>query len=367
MVDSIHFARWLSGMSGIEADITIVPSGPNRRINRIIRGLTRPPNSQFSLSMASVLFSLPIWLVDRLLQGRVRALSLYFRLRSGTYDIVHFHEMQSGGYPLSLLPKSILQELKICYTPYGSDLFWFERFPKHLRRIKRTLQMTDLIFPECERDGILAMKAGFVGRIGPRMAAGGPFQFSPTAAAEFNARKKITLKGYGGTWGRAILALRSLEKVQDELVDYEIHVVSVTRDVHREITRLKKTSNLNIVSHPKFSLTSDQVRELLSESKYYVSLSESDGFPASLMEAMLCGAVPIQSDTACLPDSLLVVNPSSFVPKASWSEVGQIITRLDSDLNHVDALSKAFSVWANGQQLSAHRFRYLMSESYGLL
>jgi len=85
------------------------------------------------------------------------------------------------------------------------------------------------------------------------------------------------------------------------------------------------------------------------------------------MEAMLCGAVPIQSDTACLPDSLLVVNPSSFVPKASWSEAGQILTRLDSDLNHVDGLSKAFSVWAHEQQLSAHKFRSLMSESYGLL
>jgi len=364
MVDSIHFARWLSAMQGFDAEITIVPSGPNRRRHRVIKGLTQTHGKQFRLSTASTIFSLPVWILDRPLKGRLRALILFFKLRSGAYDIIHFHEMQSGGYPLALLPRAVLQDLKICYTPYGSDLFWFSRFPTHLQRIKQTLKVTDLIFPECERDAVVAIDAGFSGKIGPTMAAGGVFEFSPMQKVDFGSRKKILLKGYGGTWGRAILALRSLEKVQNELIDYEIHVMSVTRDVEREISRLKRSSSLRLISHPKFSLTSDEVRALLLGSKYYLALSESDGFPASLMEAMMCGAVPIHSDTACLPKSLIALSPENFVPKFRWSEVGEILTRFDRTRDNTESLSKSFCAWAEEHQLSAHEFRALMSESY---
>ena len=94
-------------------------------------------------------------------------------LRIRHFDIVHFHEMQSGGYPLTLLPAQLLSQSRVFYTPYGSDLFWFQNDAKHLARIRQTLLLVDGIFPECERDGNLARQYGFQGELLTSMPAAG--------------------------------------------------------------------------------------------------------------------------------------------------------------------------------------------------
>lgn len=366
MVDSIHFARWLNGISGIDASVTIFPSGPNRKIHARISALAIRKQGQFSISSVMSFFSLPIWLLDKVFVGRIRACILFFLLSLRKYDIIHFHEMQSGGYPLSLLPKKLLLDSRICYTPYGSDMFWFMNSSNHKLRIRRTIQLVDVLFPECERDGKLARDLGFSGEIGPRMAAGGPFQFQSGSNEDVDSRKIITVKGYGGTWGRAVQALESLHRVQGQIAEYEIHVVSVTSDVQKEIARLLRTSNLNIIAHPKFSLSTSEVRTLLMRSKYYIALSESDGFPASLMEALLCGCIPIQSSTACIPDDLLSISPDCFLPKEEWVEVGERLVALDSGDDGVLALSNRFSSWAREQQMSPDDFKSTLSRYYGV-
>jgi len=366
MVDSVHFARWLEGLSALDLDIHIFPSGPHRSIHPRIKSLRATKGGKFRLGALMQVCSLPIWILDRFAGSRLRAFTLLAALQAQDYDIVHFHEMQSGGYPLSLVPKRVLKKSKIFYTPYGSDLFWFKQFPRHQKRIKRTLGIVDYLFPECDRDAVLALEAGFVGEVGPRMAAAGALEFPKMAPSESAPRDKITVKGYGGTWGRAIEALHSLEKVQEKLLGFEVHVVSATKDVQKEISRLKKTSLLNIVTHPKFSLSSSEVRDLLLQSKYYIALSTSDGFPSLLMEAALSGAVPFQSDTACLPDSLLKINPDSFLAKERWGQVGAAVAALESDPTTTDLLSTKFCDWAASNQLSRADFGDIMSKAYGL-
>jgi len=81
---------------------------------------------RFLLSKLVAFLSLPIWLMDRLLGGKLRALILRATLKLGPFDSVHFHEMQSGGYPLTWLPANLRSRSKAFYTPYGSDLFWFQ-------------------------------------------------------------------------------------------------------------------------------------------------------------------------------------------------------------------------------------------------
>jgi len=91
------------------------------------------------------------------------------------------------------------------------------------------------------------------------------------------------VKGHAETWGR-VLALLALEGIQDQLTGYEIHLRSVKNDVAWEVKRLQSESTLNLVAHPKFSLFSEDVRTL-----------------------------PAQSDTACLPGSLVGISPENFV------------------------------------------------------
>jgi glycosyltransferase involved in cell wall biosynthesis len=274
--------------------------------------------------------------------------------------------MQSGGYPLTLLPAQLLSQSKIFYTPYGSDLFWFQNHAKHLTKIRRTLLLVDGIFPECERDGELARQHGFQGELMTRMPAAGTLQFDVTEPAPILGRSKITVKGYGGTWGRAIHVLHALEAIQDYLVGFEIHLTSVTKDVAKEIRRLQSSSKLNLVPHPKFSLSSEEMRALLIASKFHIALSASDGFPASLIEALMCGAIPIQSDTACLPDSLVEISPKNFVSTENWDQIGQVMLSLDADQKKLQLLSDSFTAWAKNQAIEPEQFRSIVSEAYGI-
>jgi len=366
MVNSIHFARWLSSAKGVNAKFTIFPSGPNRRLHPIIRELVAKERRQFSLSKLMAFLSLPIWLMDRFLGGKLRALILRVLLQLRQFDIVHFHEMQSGGYPLTRLPADLLSRSKVFYTPYGSDLFWFQNDAKHLAKIRQTLRLVDGIFPECERDGNLARQSGFQGQLLTSMPAAGTLQFDVTEPVPVSGRTKITVKGYGGTWGRAIHVLHALETIQDHLLGFEIHLTSVTKDVSKEIRRLQSSSKLNLVSHPKFSLSSDEMRALLQASKFHIALSASDGFPASLMEALLCGAIPIQSDTACLPDSLVEISPENFVSTENWGQIGVVLLSLEADPKGLLLLSANFSEWARKQTIEPEQFRSIISKAYGI-
>ena len=366
MVDSIHFARWLASANGMNADITIFPSGPNRRVHQIIVTLLSTNSRRFTLSKSMTKLSLPIWLIDRIFGGRLRALIFRVLLKSRHFDIVHFHEMQSGGYPLTRLPAQLLSQSKVFYTPYGNDLFWFQNDAKHLAKIRQTLLLVDGIFPECERDGELARQYGFQGELMTRMPAAGTLQFDVTEPVPVSGRTKITVKGHGGIWGRAVHVLRALEEIQDHLVGFEIHLTSVPKDVAKEIRRLQSSSKLNLVPHPKFSLSPEEMMALLMASKFHIALSASDGFPASLLEALLTGAIPIQSDTACLPGSLVEISPKNFVSTENWGQIGQVLLSLEADPKGLQLHSTNFSEWARKQAIEPEQFRSIISSAYGL-
>jgi hypothetical protein len=185
-------------------------------------------------------------------------------LRIRHFDIVHFNEIQSGGYPLTWLPANLLSRSKVFYTPYGSYLLWFQNDAKHLAKIRQTLRLVDGIFPECGRDGELARQYGFQGEVLTSMPAAGTLQFDVIDPVPVSSRTIITVKGYGGTWGRAIYVLRALETIQHHLLGFEIHLTSVTKDVAKEIGRLQSSYRLKLVPHPKFSLSSEEMKALLT-------------------------------------------------------------------------------------------------------
>jgi len=175
------------------------------------------------------------------------------------------------------------------------------------------------------------------------------------------------VKGYGGTWGRAIHVLHALEAIQDHLLGFEIHLTSVTKDVAKEIGRLQSSSKLNLVPHPKFSLSSDEMRALLQTSKFHIAVSASDGFPASLMEALICGAIPIQFDTACPPNSLVEISPENFVSTENWGQIGEVLLGLGADPKSLQLLSANFTEWPGKQVIEPEEFQSIISKAYGIV
>jgi hypothetical protein len=50
-------------------------------------------------------------------------------------------------------------------TTWGSDIFYFQKFPEHLGTIKRLLGECDYLIPDCRRDEALARTYGFRGNV----------------------------------------------------------------------------------------------------------------------------------------------------------------------------------------------------------
>ena len=364
MVDSVHFSKWLESTKGMQYQFVICPSGPNRKIAPTIQKLLEQKSSSYELNWIFPKISLVVWILDKLCMSFFRSLMIRYLLKTKNIDAIHFHEMQSGGYPLLRIPSKVLQGFPIFYTPYGSDIYWFERFPKHRKRIQDLLKLVSGIFPECERDLVLAKNNGYGGSFFEKMPAAGTYNLGEIQGQEFSKRRNIVVKGYGGKWGRANLVLDQLANMEDELKDYEIHITSATKDVVETARRYSASTHLDFVVHTKFSLSQEEMLKLLSRSKAHIALSVSDGFPASLFEAAYCGAIPIQSDSACVSDDLKKIARRNFPAEEQWGYVGDVLIDLLRNDQQSRKLSESFRSWAMTNQHTKSSFQVSLIDAY---
>ena len=304
MADSVHLARWLKQFESSDHEFRIVSSSPHRKIHSVLRDLLNN-NPRYSMGLLSRLLSLPLWLADRLASDWLRGSLIALTASRFKPDVVHVLEFQNGGYSYlraSALSKSV-RSAKLLLTPYGSDIYWFQRFPSHLKRISRLVSRADALSAECLRDERLASKYGFNGAFGPRIPAFGAMELSPIRSGNV-VRTRVAVKGYQNHWGQALNALAALESIADELSDYEITLFSCNRVTINAAKKFSERTGLKVVAHGKAALSNFEVQEIMSESIAMVALSTSDGISASMIEAMANGAVPIQSRTSCCDEWL---------------------------------------------------------------
>lgn len=252
------------------------------------------------MSAISRFSSLPLWLADRFFSNWLRGALIALRAARFSPDLIHVLEFQNAGYSLLRARKlsKTVRGSKLLLTPYGSDIFWFQNFPNHLRKIRKLLQIADAISCECRRDELLASKYGFTGRFTPRIPAfGGVNLLEPSA--DRGDRNVIAIKGYQYSLGQALNAIRAVELVSHALKNFDIVLFSCNRVTVRAAKNLAQTTGLSVVTHRKFALTNQQVLDLFTRSVLYIGLSKSDGISASMIEAMANGAVPIQSNSSC--------------------------------------------------------------------
>ena len=349
MVDSEHFARWLSGACGSGFAITIMPSGPNRRVHPVIRKLLKDHPHIFDMSEALAKWSMVIWIVDRIASERVRGHVIRKHLEK-PFDVIHFHEMQSGGYPLRHVPNGQIGKRLVVYTPYGSDLFWFQKYPQHRRKISAILRLTDAIFPECERDLVIAKELGFRGKELNTLPASGWRQIAENPNLPFTQRNKVVIKAYGGKWGEIEKVISVLSQSKSLLETYELHFVSTSIITAMRIRTQFRSSPLRLVIHRKYSLSFEDMLRLFSEAKYYIALSKSDGFPASLFEAVSNGAIPIQSNTACIPKSLEEISPENFISPNHPMKIIELLRFYEKSEILAKKISNDFMIWSHKNQ-----------------
>tara|TARA_R110002124_G_scaffold287089_1_gene470313 strand:+ start:89678 stop:90832 length:1155 start_codon:yes stop_codon:yes gene_type:complete len=217
-------------------------------------------------------------------------------------DLVHSFEMQHCSYPI-LKTMRKFPKLPWVYSCWGSDLYYYKQFPKHLTKIKKTLGRIDHLVTDNLRDHKIAKDLGFSGGFFGPIPGGGGYAISQYEALKKppESRKKILIKGYEHTFGRGLHVVKTLAKIHTELQDYEVVVFGAHKSVIDYINNEKlpfKVYNRHFLSHM-------ELIESMGKSLVYIGNSISDGIPNTLLEAMCMEVFPIQSNPGGVTEELI--------------------------------------------------------------
>ncbi len=247
-------------------------------------------------------------------------------------DVVHSFVMYSACVPILKVMKKH-PEIKWIYSAWGNDLFFYQKENQKLRDMKCILPKLDYMFADCARDYQIAKSHGFKGGYLGTYPTGGGYEFEvyDPYIKPFSQRKIILIKGYQHKFGRCNKVLEALSMIKEQLADHEIIVFAASKTVleYSKEKHLDIWKNLTIYGQ----LTQNEILEFMGKSQIYIGNSISDGMPNTLLEAIIMGAFPIQSNpggaTAEIildgENGLLIENPENA------EEIRNLIERAISD------------------------------------
>ncbi|MBA2341202.1 MAG: glycosyltransferase family 4 protein [Pyrinomonadaceae bacterium] len=359
MAENIHTARWINQLSGTGWDVHLFPA-KTADLHPDLKNLTvhdtlyinsgrSNPNVNFLNDFVPFFqsgwpLSKGAGLVRRALSGSLRAWSerawrLAQLIRRLQPDIIHSLEITTPGYLVAQAKTYLDHQLPPwLVSNWGSDIYLFSRLSWGLERIKAVMPACDYYICECQRDVELGRAFGFKGEIlGVWPGAGG---FDIQSAHQFrqpgptSSRRLIALKGYQGYAGRALVGLRAIELCADSLRDYHIAVYSAEWEVGMAAELVAHSTGLAIKVIP--SSAHEEILRLHGRARISIGLSIGDAASTSLLEAMLMGSFPIQSNTSCADEWLQDGESGLIVPPNDPEPVAAAIRRAVTD----DALVK---------------------------
>lgn len=237
-------------------------------------------------------------------------------------DLVHSFEMHTGSYAIL---KTMLKfpHLKWLYSCWGSDFYKYENSETHIKKIKKVLNRIDYLHTDCLRDYNLAIKYGFKGEFSGVIPGGGGFMLKENQKhlLPIENRRIILVKGYQHHVGRGLQIIKAFEKVLTLIHNYDVIVFGA----HLEVTDYIEKNKLSFKYFGRHDLEHNEILELMGKSLIYVGNSTSDGIPNTLLEAIIMGAFPIQSNPGNVTAEIITEGENGF---------------LIEDPNDIDAISK---------------------------
>lgn len=355
--DSVHTARWISQLTGQGWDLHLFPSLDYGYVHPEIAGVTLHQGvfakrdgidssvrirgiRTFSGAGASALRH-----AMRRYRPSFHLERLCSTIRRVRPDVVHSIEIQAAGY-LTLDAKHRLGRFPPwIVTNWGSDLFLFGRLAEHVERVRAVLAGCDFYSCECERDVGLARQMGLQGEVLPVFPNTGGFDLPHARRLRQpgppSARRTVLLKGYQNWAGRALVGLRALALCADLLREYRIAIFLASPEVRIAAELAAQETGLRIELVPK--LPHEEMLRLYGQARISIGLGISDAISTSLLEAMVMGAFPIQSRTACADEWIVDGETGAIVPPEDPGVVAASIRRalMDDDLVNTAAIRNA--------------------------
>ena len=301
-MNSIHFQRWTEQLkdSGHEIHWFNVRDGGYSEklswVNQIISWKQKFPNLK-GRSFVKKRFP---WLYEKLsfLVENKTAKIFEESLLEIKPDVVHSFVLYISCTPILKVMQKY-SNIKWIYSSWGSDLFYFQHQADYLKNIKNVLPRVNYLFTDCKRDVELAKKYGFNGEVlGVYPGGGGyPIENYDEYIEPLSQRKLILVKGYQGRSGRAITVLNALNKLSERLKQFPVVVFGADKEVEDFIKSTNLKSKLDLIMYSKSEfLPHIEIIKLMGKALLYIGNSNSDGMPNTLLEAIIMGAFPIQSN-----------------------------------------------------------------------
>jgi glycosyltransferase involved in cell wall biosynthesis len=336
--DSVHTARWINQITDQKWDLHLFPVNTNYgTFHSSLHDITihEPLYHPSEITDETVHFkglrwpSQKYWLTARAAIeytrfNRIQRLTSV--IRSLKPDIIHSLGIQHGGYiTLDAKQRSKGSFPRWIVTNWGSDIYLFGRLPYHKERIQAVLRACDYYSCETQRDIGLGLQFGFEGKILAAMPNTGGFDlaklemtrnFVPTSF-----RKILLIKGYQNFAGRALVALRAVKLAEDSLKGFRVAIYIPTDDVAIAADLLSQSTGIPVEMIPYSS--HQEMLGWYSRARAYIGLSISDAIPTALLEAMVMGAFPIQSNTGAAEEWIrngetgFIVHPEDPEPIAA--------------------------------------------------
>lgn len=366
MADSVHVGRWIGQFEREDIEFSLYPSKYFRKLHPLLGRLSKSNlrlcNSRIGARFYGYLDYLGFEIPRRLFHLDLRARALRKLITDNEFDFIHCLEIQGAGYLLADASKSMKIEIpKVILTNWGSDIYYFKNIPGHMDRIKRTLRIADAYSAECYRDYELAKTLGFVGRELPCIPNAGGFSVSESDVRA-STRRMILVKGYGGTFGRAILSLDAAEHCLQKYPDISVFVYSVTSDLESRVRELQSLYpgrfEFATTNRP---LSHDQMRNLFDRARVYLGCSVSDGVSTSFLEAIVGGAFPIQTNTSCAGE-LISRGAMGRVVNLEFSEIVSVLEEAIESDSLVDQAQNQNNVFA--KNFLRADYVYLKAQSF---
>lgn len=254
-------------------------------------------------------------------------------------DVVHSFVLFSAAFPiLSVMER--YRDIKWIYSAWGNDLFFMKDFPEELKKIQTTLPAINYMFADCNRDAKVAKALGFKGGYLGTFPGGGGYDLKiwKKFRSPFQSRKSILIKGYQGMLGRAHYVIKAISSLKEELMSYQIVIFGCDHELIKAMQEegLLNWSNLEVYN----KIPHVEVMKLMGKAKLYIGNCISDGMPNTLLEAIVMGGFPIQSNPGGATSEIIQNAKNGYLIEdaENYHEIRDLIGKA---LNNNEFLEKA--------------------------
>jgi glycosyltransferase involved in cell wall biosynthesis len=255
-------------------------------------------------------------------------------------DIVHSFEMQSCSYPI-LKTMNKFPKIKWIYSCWGSDLYFYKNIKRHKTKIISVLKRVNYLHTDCERDFRLAQELGFLGKHMGVIPGGTGYKLEGLKEYKLPIaeRKTILIKGYQNKFGRGLNSVKALEKLQIDTNYYNVVIFGA----HKEIIEYVNKNQLPYQIYDRHELTQDRLLKVMGKSLIYIGNNISDGMPNTLLEAIIMGAFPIQSNPGGVTEEIIHHGKNGFLIK-NPEDVNEIKNLIFQAISNISIIKKAAEI-----------------------